>query len=266
MLKRLLILALTLGSSLLVQSQELSVAQQESQDSLLSAMRREQRAVRGLTSYDNVFVPKGQWILGSTGSYSEHTNDNYSLVVVDEIESMGYNFGVSSMFAYAFSNNNAVGARVSYERNLLRVDSSTVAFGEGDSGVNLSMDNCYLLSHSYSVMAILRQYISIGGNKRFALFNEIQLEGGGAQSKYSYDSPVQGTFSTTTQFAINFSPGITAFITNRLATEINVGAMGFSYSRTKELQNQVTEGRYTTNFFNFKVNILSINFGIAYYL
>ncbi|MFI3293105.1 MAG: hypothetical protein SNI70_06260 [Rikenellaceae bacterium] len=262
MLKRLLILALTLCSALSVQAQEA----QEVQDSLLTAMRREQRAVRGLTSYDNVFVPKGQWMVGATGSYSGHNNNNYSLVVVDGIESIGYNFEVSSMFAYAFSNNNAVGARISYDRNLLRVDSSTIAFGDGDSGVNLSMDDCYLLSHSYSVMAILRQYISIGENKRFALFNEIQLEGGGAQSKYTYDSPVQGTFSTTTKFAINFAPGITAFITNHLAAEINVGAMGFSYSNTKELQNQVTEGSYTTNYFNFKVNILSINFGIAYYL
>ncbi|MFR9529684.1 MAG: hypothetical protein SNF93_08290, partial [Rikenellaceae bacterium] len=70
MLKRLLIIAATLGSALSVQSQELSVAQREAQDSLLTAMRREQRAVRGLTSYDNVFVPKGQWMVGATGSYS----------------------------------------------------------------------------------------------------------------------------------------------------------------------------------------------------
>lgn len=26
---------------------------------------------------DNVFVPKGQWIVGSSVSYSEHTEENY---------------------------------------------------------------------------------------------------------------------------------------------------------------------------------------------
>ncbi len=259
MLKRLLIFALTLCSALSVQGQE-------AQDSLLTALRREQRAERGLTSYDNVFIPKGEWIVGAAGSYSEHINSKYSLVVVDKINSIGYNVNVSAMGAYSFSNNNAAGVRISYDRNLLRVDSSKIAFGEGDSGVNISMDDCYLLTHSYSAMAILRQYISIGDNKRFALFNEIQIEGGGAQSKYSYDSPVQGTYSTTANFAINFAPGVTAFITNRLAAEINVGAMGYSYTRTKELHNQVAEGGTSSNLFNFKINIFSINFGIAYYL
>ncbi len=266
MLKRLLIITATLLSALSAQGQELSAEPQEQQDSLLVIKRAEHRAERGLTSYENVFIPKGQWLVGGTGSYSEHENKDYSLVVVDKIGSIGYRVDVSTVFAYSFSNNNAVGARLSYNRSLLRMDKSKIAFGEGDSGVNLSLDDCYLLSHSYSAMAILRQYISIGENKRFALFNEIQLAGGGAQSKFSYDSPVQGTYSTTTEFAVNFAPGVTAFITNRLAVEINVGAMGFSYSNTEELHNQVHSGRNTSNLFNFKVNILSIKFGLAYYL
>lgn len=262
MAKRLLIFIAFLCSTASLKAQELKL----NDTTLLSTLRREQRADRGLMSYENIFVEKGQWMVGFSGSYSAHANNNYSLLVVDDINSIGYNFKLSSMAAYTFAPNNAVGARLSYNRNLLRVDSSKIAVGEGDSGVNLSMDDCYLLSHSYSLMAILRQYISIGENKRFALFNEIQLEGGGSQSKYSYDSPVQGTYSTSTEFAINFAPGITAFITNRFAVEINVGAMGFSYSKTKELHNQVSQGDYTTNWFNFKVNIFSINFGLAYYL
>lgn len=258
MLKRLLIFIVIISSSTSLYAQE--------DTTLLSGLRREQRAVRGLMSLDNIFIEKGQMMVGFSGSYSTHTNDNYSLVVIDNIVSNGYNFSVSSMFAYSFAANNAFGGRISYNRDLLRVDSSVIAFGEGDSGVNLAMDDCYLLSHSYSVMVILRQYIPIGKNKRFALFNEIQLEGGGSQSKYTYDLPVQGTYSTTTEFAINFAPGVTAFASNHFAIEINVGAMGFSYSKTKELHNQVSEGDFTTNLFNFKVNILSINLGVTYYL
>ncbi|MFI3286353.1 MAG: hypothetical protein R3Y08_06840 [Rikenellaceae bacterium] len=229
--------------------------------------REAERANRGLTSLDNIFIPKGQWAIGGSASYSTHTNEDYSLVIVDDISSIGYSVDASTMFSYAFANNNSVGARIAYSRNLLKVDSSNVAFGEEASGgVNLAMDNCYLLSHSFSAMAILRQYIPLGNNKRFALFNEVQLLGGGSQSKYSYDSPVQGTYSTSRDFALNFAPGVTTFINNKIALEINVGAMGLSYSKTTQLHNQVESGESITNMFNFKINILSLGFGVTYYL
>lgn len=229
--------------------------------------RDEEREERGLISFGNTFIPKGQWAVGGTGSYSTHTNDNYSLVLVDNIESIGYNFNLSSMVTYSLWSNNSVGARFSYNRSLLRVDNSEISFGDQESsGVNLSFSDCYLLSHSFSAMAIMRQYIPLGDNRRFALYNEIQLSGGGSQAKYSYDSPVQGTYSTSRDFALNFTPGVTSFITNKVAIEINVGAMGLSYAKTKQLHNQVEVGETITNLFNFNINILSLGFGVTYYL
>lgn len=226
-----------------------------------------ERSDRGLTSHNNVFVAKGQWAVGGSASYSAHVNDNYNLLVVENIESMGYNFDVSGMFVYAYANNSAIGARVIYDRDLLKIENSDLSFGdESSGGVSLSMDDCYLLKHSYSLMAILRQYIPLGRNKRFALYNEIQFEGGGSQSKYSYDSPVQGTYSTSWEYGLNFSPGVVAFITNRVAFEINVGAMGMAFTQTKQLHNQVESGESRSSLFNFKVNILSLGFGITYYL
>lgn len=231
------------------------------------AERQAEREGRGLTSIDKTFIPKGQWAIGGSASYSTHTNENYSLVVVDNIESIGYNIKSSGMFTYAFAKNNSVGARVNYNRSLLKVDNSDISFGEvEDGGINLSMDDCYLLTHGFSAMVIMRQYIPIGSSKRFALFNEVQFAGGGSQSKFSYDSPVQGTYSTSKDYALNFAPGVTAFITNRVALEINVGAMGLSYSNTEQIHNQVETGQATTNMFNFKINILSLGFGVTYYL
>ena len=34
-----------------------------------------------------VFVPKGQWIVGSSVSYSEHTENNYDFLVIEKINS-----------------------------------------------------------------------------------------------------------------------------------------------------------------------------------
>ena len=45
----------------------------------------ELRELRGLTSKSTLFVPKGQWIFGGTVSYSTHTNDNYSFLIIEGI-------------------------------------------------------------------------------------------------------------------------------------------------------------------------------------
>ena len=69
-----------------------------------------------------VFVPKGQWIVGSSVSYSEHTENNYDFLVVEKINSDGYSFKLSPMFAYALKDNMALGGRFKYGRTLVRMD------------------------------------------------------------------------------------------------------------------------------------------------
>lgn len=113
---------------------------------------------------------------------------------------------------------------------------------------------------------IWRQYIPLGRNKRFALFNEMQLSGGGTQARFAKDSPVKGTYQTGYTFSLGISPGIIAFATNNMAVEVNVGVMGISYSHTKQVHNQVTVGKRDASMMNFKVNIFSIGLGMAFYL
>ena len=113
---------------------------------------------------------------------------------------------------------------------------------------------------------IWRQYIPLGRNKRFALFNEMQLSGGGTQARFAKDSPVKGTYQTGYTFSLGISPGIIAFATNNMAVEVNVGMMGIGYSRVRQVHNQVTTGTRHQSAMNFKVNLLSIGLGISFYL
>ena len=228
--------------------------------------REELKAERGLSNMSNTFIPKGLWMTGGTFSYSTHTNDEYNILLFENVDSYGYNFNVSPVFGYSIANNLIVGARFSYNRNLLRIDNSDMMFGDpNDGGIHIMMDNYHLVTHGFSGMAILRQYISLGNNLRFAIFNELQLEGGYSQSKHVYDSPVQGTYATTSNISLNLSPGVVAYATNQLAVEISVGMLGLSHKRIKQIHNQVEMGDVDNRMLNFKINILSINFGVAYY-
>ena len=211
----------------------------------INEMRRE----RGLTDTHNLFVPKGQWVFGGTASYSTHTNDNYKFLVVEGIDSKGYTFRISPLIAYAVRDNMALGGRFIYSRTLLIV-----------------AKDYYALRQTYSAAAIWRQYIPLGRNKRFALFNEMSLSAGGTQARFANDSPVKGTYETGYTLSLGISPGIVAFATNNMAVEVNVGVMGITYNHAKQVHNQVTVGNRNTSMMNFKVNIFSIGLGMAFYL
>ena len=258
----LLLLALCVAFSAMAQSRS---SKNINSDSV--RVQIEQRRVnRGLVDTKNVFVPKGQWVVGATASYSTHVNENYKLAIIEDVNSKGYNFKLSPMLGYAIADNMVVGVRGNYGRTHLRIDSSSLSLGEGETGTNISTDFYYALKHSYTVGAIWRQYIPLGRNKRFAIFNEVQVAVGGSQSKFATDSPIRGTFSRPTDAGLSVSPGIVAFASNIMAIEVNVGVMGVQYSRTKQVHNQVETGKTSTSYMNFSINLLSIGLGVSFYL
>ena len=205
------------------------------------------------------FIPKGQWIVGSSVSYSEHNEQNYQFLVLDGFNSDGYTFKVSPMVCYAFKDNMAAG------RTLTKLDGLSINLDEENQ---FDVDDLYQLKHSYSVMAVLRNYVTLGSSKRFALFSETQLGMGGSQSKVvnKGGDSVTGTYSTTTDFSIGVAPGIVAFINNYTAVEVSIGVLGLNFSKVKQTTDQVYVGERSSSSANFKINLFSIGLGIAFYL
>lgn len=224
------------------------------------------RAERGLTSLSNRFVPKGQWVFGIAASYSAHTNEDYTFLVIDDINSDGYTVKVTPFLSYALRDNMALGVRFTYSRSLLRIDGGRINMGEEDTGIDIGVDFYNALQHSYSGAVIWRQYIPLGQNRRFALFNETSLTLGGGQARFAADSPIRGTYSTSFTGSLGISPGLVAFATNNLAFEVNVGVMGITYTRTRQVHNRVNSGTQSSGLINFKVNILSIGLGVSFYM
>lgn len=211
------------------------------------------------------FVPKGQWILGNSISYSEYSGKNYQFLVVEGFSGKGYSFKVSPVLCYAFRDNMAAGGRFEYQRSLNRLNNVDIIINDD---TDFSVSDFYQLTHSYSGMAVLRNYINLGDNKRFGLFNESQLIIGGSQSKLvsGTGEELTGTFEKTTNVKIGVSPGFVAFINNYTAVELSIGVLGFSYSRVQQTTDQVQVGERTTSRANFKINIFSIGLGVAFYI
>ena len=226
----------------------------------------ELRQQRGLVDIKHVFVPAGQWIFGGSASYSTHVNDDYTFLIIEGIDSDGYTFKVTPMIGYAIRDNSAVGIRFIYSRTLLRVDGGELSFGDEESGTHIAADYYYSLKHTYSAALFWRQYIPLGRNKRFALFNEMSLRFGGHQTKFAADTPIRGTYETGTSVARGVSPGLIAFATNTMAIEVNIGVMGISYTHSHQVKNQVATADIRTSNMNFRINPLSIGLGVSFHL
>lgn len=228
----------------------------------VSAQKRE-KFDRGIEQ--QTFIPKGQWVTGGNISYSQHSNDNYKFLVIENWDGKGYNFNVSPFVGYTFKNNLTAGARFTYSRNLLQVDNMDI---ELDDDLNFDLDNVYRLTHGFHGTAFLRTYINLGESKRFGLFNDVRLTIGGGQAKMISGSgrDLTGTFEKTVDLQIGVSPGLVAFINNFIAAEVSVGVLGFNFKWIDQTTDQIYTGSRRSSSGNFKINLFSISLGLAFYL
>ena len=77
---------------------------------------------------------------------------------------------------------------------------------------------------------------------------------------------MSGTYQNIYEFQLGLAPGLAAFVTNEMAIEVSVGVLGFDYKKIEQITDQTYKGSYTKSSANFKIDIFSINIGVAFYV
>lgn len=211
------------------------------------------------------FVPKGQWITGVSVSYEQSNNKNYQFFIFENVTGDTYSFKVSPMLFYSFHDNLAAGGKFRYQRSRTRIEEGSLIL---DSETHFDADNLFLITSDYFATAAFRNYISLGDTRRFGFFNEVQLELGGGQSKISDHSgeDLTGTFERNFTLNVGLTPGFIMFLNNYSAIEVNIGVLGFGYTHTRAITDQVKISKRNSQHANFKINLFSVSFGVAFYL
>ena len=211
------------------------------------------------------FVPKGAWVAGVSVSYSQSDQDNYQFLIFEKINGDSYTFKVSPTVMFCFKDNLTAGGRFSYSRQRTRLNTADIVL---DSETDYDMSNLYSISHSYLGTALFRNYISLGRSTRFGLFTEVQLQMGGGQSKLcnGAGNDLTGTYERNFQFKVGVAPGLSVFLNNYSAIEVNVGVLGFNYNHTRSVTDQIYIANRHTQQANFKINLFSITFGVMFYI
>lgn len=229
-----------------------------------------QQTLFGRKVYDrgiqqHTFIPKGQWLTGATFSYSEHEDDNYQWLVLEDINSTGYTFKVSPFVGYFIKDNMAIGGRFTYKRTY--TDLGNLSLDLGDEDLNFDLSDYKYLTHTLSGSVFLRTYMPIGSSKVFGLFNEARLTYSYGQGKFSsgVDKEYSGTYQTSHALQIGMAPGLTAFITNYAAVEVSVDVLGLNFKWTDQTIDQIEQGSRRSSSANFKIDLFSINLGMNFY-
>lgn len=212
-----------------------------------------------------VFVPKGQWIGGLSVSYTQSNQNGYQFFILENLSGDTYSFKISPSVCFMFRDDMGAGLKFAYQRSLAKLESAKIVLG---SETDYAADYVYSLSHNYYATAFFRNYFSIGRSKRFGFFNEIQCQLGGGQSKFTkgVGEDMTGAYETNFSLDVGIVPGLCLFLSNYSAMEVNVGVLGISYTNTKTLNDRIYLSRRKSKFANFRINLFSITFGVAFYL
>lgn len=201
---------------------------------------------------------KGMWHTGITLSALDADDENIDNVVYDVVKNQKNGFEANILGGYFIKDNMSVGMQYEYsksERDLIYETDD----GEGRRQV---------ASSNHTITGFLRNYYPITANNRFSFYNETDLSVGFGNSntrRTKSETDITKTFSDETNFELGLKPGIAVVLIKGFAFEVGVDLLGLNYTNSRITKDGVKEGKSSEFNFDFKISLLSLDFGLAYY-
>lgn len=228
---------------------------------------------RGIGKATTLFVPKGTLSFGLTASYNSYDigsaadDAGYKMLfsLLDGLSGNMTSCGIAPAVSYFIADNTSVGLRFDYSKSVLGLGSASLALGDL---MSLDINDVNYLKQSYSGSLTLRHYMSIADSRRFAIFVEGRGTLGYAQSmNYQREGDDKyGTYQDIYKASLSLVPGVVCFVMDNAAFEVSVGVLGFDTQKVKQVTNQVEYSEMKSSGANFKINLLSVNFGMSFYI
>lgn len=124
------------------------------------------------------------------------------------------------------------------------------------------------LTRGFTITPNLRSSIPLTANERFSFFVELGLsfEMANTLSRETKNiDEISKTYSTQYVLGAGISPGITFFAMENFAFEIQLNVAGYQLSITDSEIDGVDQSRDVRQNINLKIDLLTLNLGLAYY-
>lgn len=216
------------------------------------------RMDRGIV--EHLFIPRKTWQLGLSVSHYQESTDNYDFLVIEEWDGKAYTFKVSPFFCWYFKNNWSVGGRFTFKDTRFDIERLKISL---EDDMSFELNGIDLRNRTYQCAAFVRNYVGL--HPRIGLFNETHLTYGyGKGTLSSGNLETSGdTDQTAHEVQLGIRPGICGFVTNSVMFEFSFEIGGLRYRRISQLTDGQVKSSRSTGSANFKLNILSLNLGLA---
>lgn len=219
---------------------------------------------RGL--YNFLFIPKGQWAFGLTASYGSFDSKDVEILnALTDFDFNGKKYAIRPTVSYFIRHNQSIGIKLDYTKGDATLGSLGVDI---DDDLNFSLHDIGYTSQMYNIGIFYRNYVGLGTEKRFAIFNEVDLSFGSGTSRFQryYSGDLRDTRTNTTKVSLNFSPGLCVFLTDNLSFNVSFGVFGIHMTNEKQTTNDTEEGSRFSSGANFRFNLFNINLGIGVHI
>lgn len=215
-----------------------------------------------LSSYYNTnFNPfkKGTFYVGMSMSLEDRSMENTENLFQKVLEGDRTNFNMLLKGGYYINDYNMVGLNVNFFENKFQ----GILFRDPDNVESNTITRGFSFTPNY------RTSIPLTKNERLSFFTTAGFTFGKSHSlkrETINTDEIEKTFAENYNLRVGLSPGVTFFAMQNFALEVQVDVVGYELHIENKTKNEVEKSRDVRHNVDFKLNLLSLKFGVAYYL
>ncbi|WP_310993687.1 hypothetical protein [Aequorivita marina] len=215
-----------------------------------------------LSSYYNTdFNPyeKGTYYFGFAMSLEDRQSENTENIFQKTIDGDKVNFDLLIKGGYYLNDYTMIGLNFNIYENKFE----GVLFRDPDTLQSKTITRGFSITPNY------RTSIPLTSNERLSFFTAVGLTLGKSNTlkrEVKNLDEVDKTFSENYNLRLGISPGVTFFAMENFALEVQLDVLGYELNVENKTKNEIDESRDVRHNVDFKMNLLSLKVGLAYYI
>lgn len=211
--------------------------------------------------YQKDFKPfkKGTIYTGFSMSLEDRQSENTENIFQKTLEGDKVNFDLSLKSGYYISDYGMVGLNFNiYEKKF-----EGILFQDPD---NLEQKS---ITRGFSITPNYRTTLPLNANERLSFFTTVGVTLGKSNTlkreTKNFDE-IEKSFTENYNMRAGISPGVSFFAMENFALEVQLDVLGYELNVENKTTNDVEKSRDVRQNVDFKLNILSVKVGLAYYI
>ncbi len=210
--------------------------------------------------YEEDFTPfkKGNGYIGLALSLQDQSLVNTQRLFDKVVDGNTFKYDIEFSGGYFISDYTQIGLGFSYSED--KFEGTTIRDGD-----TVRVEDVTKL---FTALPFVKPYIPVTSNQRLSFFMQFGFGLGGGNGLLRETRNLDEIRKVSTEqfrFTLGLTPGITFFAVENFAFEVGINVLGYELRRIETITDEIETSVDTRHNVNLKLNLLSLNIGLAYY-